>query len=38
MYEPVDFTEQSATRGATGAVMQGALLYHSISFVIQCAS
>ena len=27
MYEPVDFTEQSATRGPTGSVMQGALLF-----------
>ena len=38
LYEPVDYTEQSATRGATGAVMQGALLYHSISFAVQCAN
>ena len=30
MYEPVDFTEQSATRGATGSVKQGALLFPCI--------
>ena len=38
MYEPVYFTEQSATRGANGAVMQGAFFHPCIPIAVQCTN